>query len=283
MAKFVIDSLDGLVDPLKSEYEARDGKFYLKIDGDIPALVEANGKITAAAAKIAGLDTKVVEFRDNNINLLKELEVLRPLQEKFKDIDPDAARAALAKVEALGKKGIKSEEDVDTKVKTLLDAQLLPFQTAMKGLQDQLATSAAAAAADRQRADALLLQAEISEKFIKAGGKAKATSFIVGEASKSFEVKDGHVVAKVGMFNPEKPGESLSTDDWLKLILKEHDYTIEPSKGGGAPPNRGVGDAPLGLKPGQTLLKNPTPQQLGQFSADIAAGKVKIVFEEAAS
>jgi hypothetical protein len=277
--KFVLESIDALPDSTKSEYELRDGKFYLKLEGDHPALVEANGKITAAAAKIASLDTKVDEFRTNNINLLKELEVLRPLQEKFKDLDPDAARAALAKVEALGKKGIKNEEDVDARVKSLLEAQLQPFQTAMKGLQDQLATSAAAAAADRKRADDLLLKSEISEKFIKAGGKAKATSFIVGEAKSAFEVKDGHVVAKVGMFNPEKPGEPLTTDDWLVQTLKVHDYTIEPSKGGGAPANRGAGDTPIGLKPGQTLLKNPTPQQLGQFAGDIAAGKVKIEFE----
>lgn len=273
--KFVLDTIDSLAEPLKAEYESRDGKFYLKTEGENPVVTALNLKISDAAAKIAASDAKVAEFRTTNIGLMKELDALKPELEKFKDLDPEAARAALAKVEALGKKGIKDVDDVDTKVKSIITEMQKPFNDAIAKLNEQLAASNAKAEADAKRADAYLLQSQISDKFNKIGGKAKATDFIIGLARDTFEVKDGTVVAKTGKFNPEKPGEQLTVDDWLASTVKEHDYVIEPSKGGGAPPQKGSGPVP-NVRPGQTVLKNPTPQELGQYAADIRAGKVKV-------
>jgi hypothetical protein len=142
-------------------------------------------------------------------------------------------------------------------------------------MKQQVEATTAKAEADRMRADSYLLQSQIADKFNKVGGKAKAAEFIVGLAREVFEVKDGTIVAKAGRFNPEKPGESLTVEDWMSQTVKEHDYVIEPSKGGGAPPSRAVG-VPSSAKAGQTILKNPTPQELGQYSADIRAGRMRI-------
>lgn len=278
--KLVIDTLEAVVEPLRTEYEARDGKFYLKMEGDNPVLVALNAKVADASAKIAATETKISEFRDNNIRLSKELDVLKPQLEKFKDIDPDAARDALFKVAALGKKGIKDPDDIEIKLKTALTEALKPYDATLAQLRDQNAAFAAKSLADAQRADDYLLQSQISEKFLKAGGKAKATDFIVGKAKEVFEVKDGIVAAKTGKFNPDKPGELLTPEDWLVSTLKEYDFAVEPSKGGGAPPMKGSGNGPV-LRAGQTVLKNPTPQELGQASADILSGKVKVEFDQA--
>jgi len=277
--KFVLDSIDSLAEPLKAEYEPKDGKFVLKTEGDNPVILALNSKIADAAAKIATADLKVNEFRTNNVALLKEVDELRPLKTKFEGLDPDVAREAITKVAALDKKGIKTPDDIDNKLKTALTEALKPFEQTITLLRDQNAAFAAKSLADAQRADNYLLQTQVSDRFVKIGGKPKATEFIVGLAKEIFEVKDGAVVAKTGKFNPEKPGESLSIDDWLATTVKEHDYTIEPSKGGGAPPHGGSGGTVSNLKPGQTVLKNPTPQELGQYAAEIASGKVKIDIE----
>lgn len=273
--KLVLDNIDTLAEPLKAEYELKDGKYVLRTEGDNPLVVALNTKISDAAAKIAASDAKVNEFRTNNVSLMKELDLLRPQLERFKDIDPEAARDALTKVAALGKKGIKDVDDVDTKVKSIVAEMQKPFNEAMLLMKQQVEATTAKAEADRLRADSYLLQSQIADRFNKVGGKAKAAEFIVGLARDVFEVKDGTIVAKAGKFNPEKPGESLTVEDWMVQTVKEHDYVIEPSRGGGAPPSRATGSSP-NTKPGQTVLKNPTPQELGQYSKDIKAGKVRV-------
>lgn len=274
--KLVIDSIDAVAEAFRSEYEERDGKFYLKMEGDNPALVEANRKIADAAAKLAESTTKIGEFRDKNIELMKKLDLLTPELDKFKGLDPVAAREALAKVADLSKKGIKDVTDVDERVKSLLAEMQKPFQDTLAQMQEQVRASAAAAEADRKRADDLLFQSRVTEEFTKIGGKAKAAEFIIGKARTAFDVKDGDIVPKPGQFNPAKPGEVLTISDWLGATVKDYDFVLEPSKGGGAPPSNNGAPRPAGLKPGQTVLKNPTPQELGQFSAEILAGKIVV-------
>lgn len=269
--KFILESLETVPESMRGEYEEKDGKFYLKLEGDYLPLVEATKKLTETSQKLNDSMTKITEFRDKNISLLKENDELRPLKTKFEGLDPDAAREALAKVAALGKKGIKDETDIDAKVKSTVDELLKP-------LRDQVAASVAETAAERKRADDFLFRSQIGEVFTKVGGKAKAIDFVVDQAQRVFEVKDRAIVAKTGNFSTERPGESLDITEWMSNIIKEHDYIIEPSKGGGAPSQKGSGGAP-NLRPGQTLLKNPTPQQLGQYSKDIAAGKIKVEYE----
>lgn len=265
--KAVISKLEDVAEAFRSEYEPHEGKFRLKLEDQPVGYVKAEDLLNA--------NRKVVEFRDKNIDLLKEVDELRPLKTQFEGIDPVVAREAITKVNALGKKGIKDIDDFNTAVKNTVDDLLKP-------IKEQLATSAAEVAAERKRADEFLLQSQIADKFTKLGGKPNAVQFVTGLAEQVFEVKDKSVVAKTGKFSADKPGELVSIDEWLGQVSKEHDYVFQPSGGGGTPPRiagGGGGIVPGALKPGQTILKNPTPQQLGEASADILAGKVKVVNE----
>lgn len=262
--KAVIAKLEDVVEALRGEYEPHEGKFRLKLEDQPIGYVKADDLLNA--------NKKVVEFRDKNIDLLKEVGELRPLKAQFEGIDPVAAREALAKVGELGKKGIKDIDDFNTAVKNTVDDLLKP-------IKEQLATSAAETAAERKRADQFLLTTKISEQFVKMGGKPNAVQFVTGLAEQAFEVKDKSVVAKTGKFSSEKPGEALGIDEWLGQIGKDHDYVFAPSGGGAAPVIKGTMPQGGALKPGQTILKNPTSQQLGEFATEIATGKMKIVNE----
>lgn len=270
--KAVLDNLDGIDESLRGEYEQRDGKFYLKIEGAPHGYVDAKELLTA--------NTKVVEFRDKNIALMKENDELRPLKTKYAGIeDPDAARDALKRVAALGQQGIKDADDLAAKIRTEAEALIKP-------LKDQLAMSAAETAEARRRADESLLHSKISEQFLKSGGKAAATDYIVNLAKENFEVKDGKVVARAGKFSTKNPGDPITPEEWLATdIQKNHDYVFAPSGGGGTPPKPQTPNVPVAskTKPGVTVLKNPTPQQLGEYSADIAKGKVKVEYEQVAA
>lgn len=258
--KTVINSLEEVAEPLRSEYESRDGKFHLKIEGDVPALVAANAKI--------------VEFRNKNIDLLKEVDTLKPIISKFEGIDADAARDALAKVKALGSKGITDITDFNEKVRSTVDDMLKP-------LRDQLQAETQRTETERKRADEFLLASTISDRFTKIGGRAKASEQVVALARENFEVKDSKVVAKTGKFSTEKPGDPLTPEEWLQsTVIKDYDFLFEPSKGGGAAPAT-PGRTNIAVpKDGVKIIKNPTPQELGALAADAKAGKVRFEYDD---
>ena len=62
--KAIIDSLEEVPETLRTEYESKDGRYVLKLDGDMPGFVSSE--------EHAGVKTRLIEFRDNNIKMLRE-------------------------------------------------------------------------------------------------------------------------------------------------------------------------------------------------------------------
>lgn len=251
--KAILDTLDGLADPIKALYSAKDGKFALDVEGAV------------SAADLASANAKVVEFRDKNIAQSKELDDLRPLKAqaaKFEGLDVDAAKAALEKVKALGTK------DVATIVQEAVAA-------AIKPVSDKLAATEATSAANAKRADDSTLRAVIGEKFGKAGGEPGALDYIVGKAAGAFVIENGALKAAPNTFSTAKPGEPLGVDEWLGTQTKESAFAFKPSTGAGADPKPGAGGGP---KPGQKVLLNPTAQQLGEHAGAIRKGEMRPEF-----
>lgn len=255
----VVESLDKVPEAARPFYEAKDGKYSLSLDGAPAGFVPAS--------ELASANGKVVEFRDNNIKLTQEVEILRPLKTKYEGIDPDAAKDALAKVAELGKKGVKGADDLAAMVSSALDAALKP-------IKEQLSTSQAETVAERKRADDSAMRSHITEKFLKAGGQVKAVDFIIGLAKEAFTVEKGVVKALANKFSADRPGEALGIDEWLVGAAKDNDFAFAPSSGTGANPSR----TGTPLKAGQTILMNPTPAQLGENATAISKGLVKVQY-----
>lgn len=92
--KAILESLDGIDDATKALYVEKDGKFLLDVEGvDGFALEDVNG-----------LKTALGKERTTRENLEKQIV-------KFKDIDPDRARAALEELEELKKLDPEKEAD----------------------------------------------------------------------------------------------------------------------------------------------------------------------------
>jgi hypothetical protein len=253
--KTVVDDLNVVPEPFRKEYELKDGKYHLSLDGQPAGFVPA--------ADLAAANGRVVEFRDNNIALKKEVDRLTPIVASFDGIDAAAAKDALAQAGKLKEKGVTKPDDL----KALIDA-------AVKPLQDALTAEQTARKADAERADKATMRSIIGEAFGKVGGKGKALDFILGQAGGVFEVKDGKVVAKGNQFSAANPGNPLDVNEWIAKQARENDFAFEPSNGGGAAP-RNNGN---GARPGQVVLKDPTPQQLGAQADGIASGKVRVEY-----
>lgn len=255
----VVDTLDTVPEPARQFYEQRDGKYHVILAAPPAGYVPA--------ADHAAANGRLVEFRDKNILLMQENDKLKPLAEQFKDIDPVAARAALAQSAELGKKGVTKADDITALMQSAIEAALQP-------VLKKLDASTAEVAAERKRADESVLRSQVAEKFLKAGGKPKAVDYIVKEAAATFHVVDGAVKALSNKFSADKPGEAIGIEEWLVQASKEHDFAFEVSTGGGARPAVGGGAG----KPGQTILRDPTPQQLGENAKAIRKGTVRVEY-----
>ncbi len=260
----VVDNLDAVPEPARQFYVQKDGKYHVDLNGTPAGFV--------SAAELAQANGKVVEFRDTNVRLLQEVEQLRPIKAKVEGIDIDAAKTALAEKAELAKKGIKNADDVSNIVKAAVDAAVAPLTTQITAIT-QTAQEA------QKRADAGTLRAAIQETFTKAGGVPEALDFIVNKASGVFIVDCGTVKAAATQFSTDKPGEPLSMAEWMTQLTKQASFAFKPSGGGGANPQNPTN--PIIDRPAnQTVIRNPTPQQIGQYSADVKAGKVRFEYDD---
>jgi hypothetical protein len=259
-----VNTLQEVPEPLRQFYVEKDGKFHVDLSGPPTGFVPS--------ADLATANGKVVEFRDNNVKLLQEIEPLRKLKTDLGDLDITVAKTAVTELKTLKEKGVSKPDDITAMMKSVAE------QTA-KPLQDALALLTTTAKADRERADEATFRTAIGEKFTKAGGLPKALDYIINEAKSVFKVDNGKVAALPNKFSTVTPGNPLEIDEWLTSAAKEHDFAFKPSQGGGAPP-AGGGGAPH--RAGQTVLRNPTPQQLGDASKDISTGKVRVEYDNAA-
>jgi len=238
MANAAVPSLEAVPESLRSLCEKQaDGTYALPLEKLAPSkdLAEANGKI--------------IELRDTNIKLLKgigaetiDAALTRVASfsgidtaklERLKVIDPDRYAVLEANALKLKGKGVDDPDELDAKLKLMLDAALGPVKA-------ELATEKTARAEAQGRADKALLRQVIGEKFQKAGGKVSALDFIVDKAP--FRVAENAIKAHDGKFSATKPGSPLEVDEWLSGVTKEYDFAFEPSKGGGANPGSGNGN-----------------------------------------
>ena len=230
-------------------YKLNDETKDYELDDDVVA-----STVQDATKKNKDLQGKVDEFRQNNIDLKKQVE---EFQKKFEGIDPEKTKEVLAKFEKL--KGVDPDEYAELKKKKddaeqkrlldegklqeLIEAERKTWQTkydekvqdlekTTKDLRKELSETKNArdkAIADRQNG-------LVSDAFFRAGNsqeiglQSNAVDLVMKTAQGEFEVKDdGSVAHKVN-------GQSV--DEYLKDFVQKNPYLVKPSQGGGTPPGR---------------------------------------------
>jgi hypothetical protein len=250
-----VESLDAVAEPLRANYvQGDDGKFYLDLEGS------PRGHVPADRLKV------VDEFRENNKRLMAEAAELKA---KYGDLDPDAARKALA---------AQQEQEAAIGAKKLLsaaDAQAL-IDRAVQPLAAQVATEHEA----RTKAEKALLDRNVDSAIISAARTAGelnpgAEEFLVGKArAAGWTMVDGKLVQQANgspAYSTAKPGQLRTIDEWVaEEALPQAGFAWRPSVGG-------AGGVPGPRLPGDPGTVDPNDKKAFEANIDAIAKGAKRV------
>jgi len=204
MLKAKLDNLDGVSDEIKEHYVERDGKFYLdvsKVDG-------------LAVEDVTGLKSTVEKLRTKERELTQALksanDEITNLSDKYKDIDPVAAKSALDKLEEI------QNWDGETKIRESVNLATTTTEKKMQGKIDDLVAKQTKIVTDLQselnNSQSQLQDAIVVTKIVEAVNKegGDVTLLMPHVRSQVRMVKDNN-----GKFKPEviKPDGTLRVGD----------------------------------------------------------------------
>lgn len=204
------------------------------------------------------LETKLGEFRTNNIGLKRQLEA-------FGDLKPEDAKALRAKLAEYEKGGAPTDVEA-------------ALARRMKPLEDKLAEL------ERQRDEANLrlvrssLETKLWELGATLGVREKARADFLSRALEVFDIDDdGELVALNAAGEPimsqraGKRHEPMTAQEWIgEVLVKDADHLFKTSEGSGKPRR----DAIAG---GNVAVVANDPVSLGQNIEGIAKGTVAIL------
>lgn len=257
--KAVLDTLDGVAEAIKAEYEPREGKFVLKVEGSVPGLVRAT--------ELQEANQRLTEFRDNNRSLNSLKTELEGKLRAFEGIDPVEHAKLKVQIKELEAKGVKGGPDVEQLVSNAVKAAVGPLETKLRTIE----TSEAEARAANAR---LRLEQNLKDAASKAGVNPSAITDAVTRGMGIFSVHDGTIVARKGdvpIFSKAKPAEVLTMDEYFVELQADAPHLYLPSKGAGA---QGNGGLPGGGVHKKTISSDP--MEFGRNLEGIAKGEVLV-------
>jgi len=220
--KTIVSALSEIPEPLRNEYEVLpDGRYRLRTEGDpLPEVAEAHSKLT--------------EFRDNNINLLKLKAELEGRLKAFEGVDPKEYGTMKSRLQDLEKKGgVTKAEDLDAKLKQAIAEANAP-------LVEQLAQVEAKRLEAENRLAFRDLEQQLTSVGMKLGVDEKAMPDFL---NRGLEVFDYDGTAKNGetpLFSKVKPAEPLGFEEWAQGLAADAPHLFKRSAGSGATGGQGA-------------------------------------------
>lgn len=203
--KFKLDTLDGLDAAIAGLYEqGADGAYYLSVDGAVDK-------------------SKLDEFRNNNVKLLKDLE-------KFKDVDPAKYQELLALAKKQQEKQLIDAGEIDKVVEQRVGEMKSTYENQLKTLTEQNSVA-------QRQLESLLIDNAVRDAAVKSGVQPTAVDDVLLRAKATFKIKDGNAVPVDAQGNVVygKDGTSpMSVVDWTTGLKKQAPHLFQGSQGGGA-------------------------------------------------
>lgn len=226
--KTVLTSISELPEALRGEYEERDGKFILKLEGEHPGFVKAE-ELTEA-------NQKVTEFRENNRRMASQLQEYKT---RFDGFDPEEHKTLKAKLTELERQGVKPDTNVSALIQSAIEENVVPLQQKLDELTEREA-----------QAKSQLAQKELEGVLVQEGRKVgvrdEAMTDFIRRGLDLWSWEDGAPVAKNGdtpLYSKRRPAEPLSPGEWIAGLAQEAPHLFETSNGGGAHNNGRAGSA----------------------------------------
>ncbi len=263
--KTVISKLEDVDEALRGLYREADNGFILDLEGmdDHPDV---------KGMKIVMEDQK----KKTKAEQAKNKEAQKAL-EAFKDLDPEAAREALLKIQELEDKGRMDKGEFEQllaeriteateKVERAMTAKLTEAQTVNDILTKERDGSVSALSRFK-------IGDEISQAAFDAGVKKSLLRHLTRDAYEVFEVREGKVGAweeKDGLegFKLDEKGGALTPKTYVNEYLAANPDFVEPNRGSGAPGG--------GSQPGGGAVRYISANQAGDNLEAIASGEAVI-------
>jgi len=186
--------------------------------------------VTYSEEEFKGVNSKLKEFRDNNVKLIKDMETL---SSKFEGIDVDAYQDMLSKQEAMKTKKLidagKIDELLDEKTKSMREVhnkELSKTNEVNQSLQDQLAK--------------LVIDNAVRDSALKAGVVDTGMDDILLRSKSIFSLKDGKAVPTDAQGNTifgHGTSEPMSVNEWVKAQMDVAPHLFKSSSGSGSSHN----------------------------------------------
>ena len=207
----IVDTLDEIAEPLREHYAEADGKFYLQVEGLSPKSI-------------------VNEFRENNIQLLKENDTLKATVSAFGDVTPERLQELQRLAENGGTVDEKQIEDmvnerVSKRTKKMSD-----------DYENQLKAEREAKQAAASQLSTLLIDNGATQAAVSAGVRDSAIPDVIMRARSVFQVKDGKAIPLNGdEIVYGKDGQTPQTmNEWLAERVNDSPHWFKEPAGGGS-------------------------------------------------
>lgn len=231
--KFKYAKLEDIPEAIRQFYATgADGAYYLQVEG---------------AVDKARLD----EFRDNNVNLQRQLEA-------YKGLDPAKIQEMLDTERKIAEKKLIDAGNIDGLVEQRVSNMKTAHETQVNDLESRLQV------ANRQL-ETLLIDNSVREQATKFGVTATAVDDVLLRAKTVFKVDGGRPIAK----NSEnsiiygKDGTTpLSIGEWIGGLKEQAPHLFAPSVGSGASTSTSRVTDRTNLTPAQKIA-----QGIGQGSS----------------
>ena len=207
MLKMITDDVPA---GLETYYQPTEGgKFRLQIEDAVPV------------AEVETLKQKNKEFRDNNINLLKE-------NEKYKGFSTLVGSDSLTP----DKFQEKIESLAQLRVASLTEHMKSNYETKIKELSDVATRSGS-------KLSELVLGSEVTKAASEHGVLGSALEDVQFRAKNAFEVVDGELKFKDNKLDAE--GKPYTLKSWMQEVKTKAPHLFAPSQGTGAMKPKGSG------------------------------------------
>lgn len=208
--KFKLDTLEGIEAPIQPLYvqNEEDKKFYLNVEGVV--------------AK-----EKLEEFRENNINLVKERDTAVSTLKNFEGVDP-AKYKSLVKMEQDGK--LKTNEEIDKIIGERVGTMKTEYETTIDGLTKTNGIQAS-------QLNVLLVDNVVRDAANKGGVMGAAVDDILLRAKTIFKLVDGKPVPHDDRGNVLYGTDGttpLTVVGWVGSLKKTAPHLFPTSQGGGS-------------------------------------------------
>lgn len=216
MLKYKVAKLEDVEEAHRGFYvQAADGSFVLNVEG--------------AADK-----TRLDEFRNNNVDLLKKLDA-------FKGLDPAKVQELMETERKLAEKKLIDAGDIEGLIAQRVGAMKTDFEAQLKVANEQLSLST-------RQLETLLIDNTVREHATKLGVASTAVDDVLLRAKTLFKVKDGKPQAldPDGKLVYGKDGVNpLAVTEWIGGLKEQAPHLFMASQGTGSSTSR---MAPAGEK-----------------------------------